>query len=206
MQVPGYNITMTLLDKDIREPLFDFLELQYGEVRFLEEKNMGRSRADILMVLRDAVYGIEIKSDADTYARLARQVRDYNRFCDCCIAAVGVKHAYHIAEHIPDWWGIITVDTEQGRPDFYIQREAQPNPKRSLAAKLSVLWRPELAHILAVKGLPKYKEKSAAFVRSRILEKIPEKELHGLISAELFERDYTTIAEEIASWKKTHGR
>ena len=71
-----------LYDRDIREPLFDFLEAYYGKVRILEEKQMGRSRADIVMVLPSALVGIEIKSDADTYARLKRQVRDYDQHFD----------------------------------------------------------------------------------------------------------------------------
>ena len=53
-----------LYDKDIREPLFDFLEAYYGKVRILEEKQIGRSRADIMMVISSHVVGIEIKSDA----------------------------------------------------------------------------------------------------------------------------------------------
>lgn len=69
-----------LKDKDIREPLFDFLEEQYGKVRIIEEKTMGKSRADVVMVLEEELVGIEIKSDADTYARLSRQVKDYDRF------------------------------------------------------------------------------------------------------------------------------
>ncbi len=59
-----------LLDKDIREPLFDFLEETYGKIRILEEKTTGRARADVVMITEDKLYGIEIKSDADTYARL----------------------------------------------------------------------------------------------------------------------------------------
>jgi len=58
-----------LKDAEIREPLFDFLEEQYGTIRILEEKNIGKSRADVMMVTEGALYGIEIKSDADTYAR-----------------------------------------------------------------------------------------------------------------------------------------
>ena len=38
---------MMLLDKDIREPLFEFLEERYGKVRILEEKTVGHSRADV---------------------------------------------------------------------------------------------------------------------------------------------------------------
>ncbi len=37
-------------DKDIREPLFEFLEETFGKVRIIEEKTMGRSRADIVMM------------------------------------------------------------------------------------------------------------------------------------------------------------
>lgn len=52
----------TILDKDIREPLFEFLEETYGKIRIIEEKTMGRSRADIVMVTTDSLWGIEIKS------------------------------------------------------------------------------------------------------------------------------------------------
>lgn len=36
-----------LLDKDIREPLFDFLEETYGKVRILEEKVTGSAQTVI---------------------------------------------------------------------------------------------------------------------------------------------------------------
>ena len=49
-----------LKDKDIREPLFDFLEEQYGKTRIIEEKTMGKSRADVVMVLEEELVGIEI--------------------------------------------------------------------------------------------------------------------------------------------------
>ena len=60
-----------LHDRDIREPLFEFLEDSFGRIRILEEKTMGRSRADIVMVTDHALFGLEIKSDKDTYVRLA---------------------------------------------------------------------------------------------------------------------------------------
>jgi len=101
-----------LRDRDIREPLFDFLEQTFGKVRIIEEKMMGRSRADVIMVIDDALVGIEIKSDADTYVRLARQVRDYERYYDYNYVVVGTSHAMHIEEHVPETWGIITVEME----------------------------------------------------------------------------------------------
>ena len=52
----GYDFRRTLYDKDIREPLFDFLEEYYGKIRIIEEKQIGSSRADIMMVMTEAVY------------------------------------------------------------------------------------------------------------------------------------------------------
>ena len=180
-----------LYDRDIREPLFDFLEECYGEIRILEEKQMGRSRADLVMVIPGAVVGIEIKSDADTYARLARQVKDYDQYFDYNYAVVGSSHAWHIEERVPGWWGIITVEEIEGRADFYVLRAARTNPRLDWKKKLSLLWRQELTHILELNGLPGYRDRSRQFVIGRIFECVPAELLAGQISEELFERDYT---------------
>lgn len=191
-----------LYDKDIRDPLFDFLEETYGKIRIIEEKQMGRSRADVVMVLPDAVCGIEIKSDADTYTRLKRQIRDYNQYFDCNYIVVGTSHAMHVEEHVPDWWGIITVEIENGRVDFYILRQARENPKRNRKKKLSMLWRPELAHIQEMNQMPKYRQKSKDFVIEKILAAVPEETLCRQVSEELFERDYNEIEEHINAYRK----
>ncbi len=195
-----------LYDKDIREPLFDFLEERYEKVRVIEEKQMGRSRADIVMVTPDVLTGIEIKSDADTYVRLKRQVRDYNRYFDFNYVVVGSTHGLHIEEHVPDWWGIITVEEIGAEADFYVLRQAKRNPGRDPKKKLSLLWRPELAHIQQLNGLPKYRDKSKAFVIEKILLKVPQEALDHQISEELFERDYTQIEETIREYKSTSKR
>lgn len=190
-----------LYDKDIREPLFEFLEERYGKTRMMEEKQIGRSRADILMVLPDSLVGIEIKSDADTYARLSRQVADYDLYFDRNFVVAGSAHAGHIEEHVPPWWGIITVEPAGGQADFYVLREAKVNPNRNRKQKLSLLWRPELAHIQERNHMPKYRDKSKWFVIRKILEQVPEERLDLQISEELFERDYTIIAEQIRAYK-----
>ena len=102
-------------DRDIREPLFEFLEDSFGKIRILEEKTMGRSRADIVMVTDKGLTGIEIKSDKDTYVRLKSQIKDYDKYYDRNIIVVGSSHALHVEEHVPQYWGIITVeDTGKG--------------------------------------------------------------------------------------------
>lgn len=195
-----------LKDKDIREPLFDFLEEKYGKTRILEEKRMGNSRADIVMVTPAALVGIEIKSDADTYARLVGQVQDYDRYYDCNFVVVGTSHAHHIKEHVPDHWGIITVEMEDGTPDFYVLRNASLNPYMEPKKKLSMLWRPELAHIQELNAMPKYAQKSKEFVIEKILQTVPEEILGPQICEELFERDYETILEVINAYRQARGQ
>ena len=195
-----------LYDKDIREPLFEFLEDRYGKVRLLEEQVMGQSRADIVMVVPKALYGIEIKSDADTYARLERQVRDYNLYYDYNMVVVGTSHAAHIEEHVPEWWGIITVEQDGAKTDFYLMREAQLNPKMDWSHQIEILWRPELAHIQELNRMAAYKQKSKRFVADKIVEKIEPEVLSEQLSEELFERDYTKIWETIQAFRKENGQ
>jgi len=162
-----------LYDKDIRDPLFDFLDEIFGKNRIIEEKQIGKSRADVMMILPESIWGIEIKSDADTYARLERQIKDYNRFFDYNMVVVGASHGKSIADHVPEYWGIITVEEIQEATvenslesrdillekvdslgdgiataasknlDFYMLRQPQRNPKR----EKKVLFRNQLSFL-----------------------------------------------------------
>ena len=195
--------TKILYDSDIREPLFDFLEEKLGKIRILEEKQMGRARADVVMVTERHLCGIEIKSDADSYARLKKQVRYYDQYYDRNIVVVGSTHVTHITEHVLGWWGIISVELIGNRMDYYVIREAQDNPKNQEDKKITILWRPELNRLLEVNGLPAYKQKSKAFVQKKLLERVPGELLWPQAMEELFERDYNTIREEIEEYRRS---
>nr|MCR5651542.1 hypothetical protein [Lachnospiraceae bacterium] len=58
--------------------------------------------------------------------------------------------------------------------DFYYYRKPQENPKVDMKQKISILWRPELAHIQELNGMHKYTDKSKRFVTERILATLPE--------------------------------
>lgn len=199
-------MSIDLRDRDIREPLFEFLEDFFGKIRILEEKTMGRSRADIVMVTERYLTGIEIKSDRDTYVRLGSQVKDYDKYYDRNVIVVGTSHAHHVEEHVPEYWGIITVEEVGGNLDFYILRNARDNPNRNMKRKLSLLWRPELFEIQTKMDMPKYKDKGKDFVIEKIFSLIPdrisEEELNFLISSILFERDYNTVNETLWEYRK----
>ena len=199
--------TEILYDKDIREPLFVFLEETYGKTRIFEEKRTGSARADAVMVTPEILYGIEIKSDADTYARLGKQVKNYDWYYDRNILVAGTSHAAHVKEHVPEWWGIITVEPdENGEADFYVLREAGANPKVRDRRKITILWRTELNRLLEKNGLPRYKEKSKFFVQDKLIEKVPGGILWPQAYEELFERDYNTIGQEIEEFRRNKRR
>ena len=195
-----------LCDHDIREPLFRFLEATYGKVRILEEKNTGDARADAVMVLDSLICGIEIKSDADTYSRLPSQVINYDAYYDANYIVIGLSHLRHIEEHVPSWWGIITSEYDGGQVDFYMERQPQPNPQMDPKKKISILWRPELNHILERTGLPAYRQKSKDFVQDTLLSKVDSSVLWQMVTDELFERDYTLINETINAYRAAHAR
>ena len=198
-----------LKDKDIREPLFDFFDEKFGKVRIIEEKQIAKSRADVMLVLEEKLIGVEIKSDADTYARLARQVKDYNKFFDYNYVVVGSSHSKHIEEHVPEYWGIIEAISKEESVEFNVLREPEINKRAQrtykMKRKLSILWRPELSHIQEINGMPKYKQRSKDFVITKIMEKVPWDLLHKQISEELFQRDYNIINQVIQDWKSTNN-
>lgn len=200
--MPLFRKDNMLHDKDIREPLFEYLEETQGKIRIIEEKNMGESRADVVMICPESITGIEIKSDADTYTRLEGQIKDYDKFFDYNILVVGSTHAASAGEHIPEYWGLISVEVIDEEIDIYKIRDPQINPKCDIKNKIRLLWRPELAHIQEICKLPVYKAKSKDFVREAIVQKVPRPLLDTLISDELFERDYNTIAESIKQYRQ----
>ena len=162
-----------------------------------------------MLVLEEKLIGVEIKSDADTYARLARQVKDYNKFFDYNYVVVGSSHSKHIEEHVPEYWGIIEAISKEESVEFNVLREPEINKRAQrtykMKRKLSILWRPELSHIQEINGMPKYKQRSKDFVITKIKEKVPWDLLHKQISEELFQRDYNTINQVIQDWKSTNN-
>ena len=71
---------------------------------------------------------------------------------------------------------------------------------------MSLLWKSELSHILAENSMPGYAHKSKKFIAEKLIARIPANELHKQISEELFERDYTTIRQEIQAYRASVGK
>lgn len=158
----------------------------HPKIRFFDELVIGNARADIVAVT-DRVTGYEIKGDTDTYARLPGQITEYSRYFEENYVVVGASHRRHVAEHVPDYWGIICL----GEDGFERVREAAQSPKFTWRKQLHLLWRNELGHILKQNGLPKYYNQRKPFLIKALLAHAPTDALRLQICEELFERDYT---------------
>ena len=195
-----------MYDEDIREELFFFLEEHFGKSRIIEEKVIGKARADCVLITESAFIGVEIKSDHDSYQRLSSQVKNYNDFFDYNILVVGTKHAHSAKDHVPPFWGIITVEEIEGKPDFYFWRREERNPFRDYAKKGSLLWKEELVSILEKFSYPLYKQKSKKFQFAYLRERIPEEVLDREMSEQLLEREYPEEEGVVKSKKRKRVR
>ena len=193
-----------MLDKDIREKLYDYLDERYGKVRTIEEKVILKSRADMLAIIDGEIIGIEIKSDSDTYTRLKTQIKDYERFCDKCYVAVGESHI-HVSEPVPEYWGIIVVSND----NVIVDRDASVSPKVKINNQLDILWRAELYAVQMKEGLPKLSNWKRRDIYKRLIDTCGEEQVKKDITEQLFERDYTIfdkIPEEYISDEKKSTR
>lgn len=182
-----------MLDPNIREALFWYLDNNYGKHRTFEEVPIHTSRADIYAVTEHGLIGFEIKSDNDTYSRLASQVKNYDVYFDINYAVVGKTHRKGVEKHIPDYWGIFCVYECGGTAAVELVRPHGENPKVKLKKQLELLWKRELFHILALNFMPGYPQKSKDFIRKKLIERVPENFLKAQMYEELFERDYTLL-------------
>lgn len=174
-----------MLDPQIRDKLFFEIETTSSKLRIFEEVIIGDSRCDFYAVT-DKLTGYEIKSDADSYARLRSQVKSYDKFFDENYLVVGASHRKSAEDHIPQYWGLICV----GEDGIETVRSASPNPKVMLKNQLRLLWKRELWNILDRYSLHKYKNCSRQYIMKKLIDCIDETLLKPEICAELFERDY----------------
>jgi hypothetical protein len=108
----------------------------------------GQVRADVAELTGDAIHLVEIKSAADTLARLPRQAALYSLVADRCTLAADAVHLDDAAELLPDWWGLAAVDDD----GLQVLRYGRPNPAPDPTTTAMLLWAPELAAALHAAG------------------------------------------------------
>jgi hypothetical protein len=175
--------------------IFDWLEEYFGKMRIFEESPIGNSRCDFFVVT-DKLTGFEIKSDADSYERLNKQIKDYDAYFDQNYIVVGNQHRKSVVKKVPNHWGILCVrDEEEGFLVDVIRRAIQ-NPKVKRDKQMRKLWHNELTSIANKLGTPVYMGKGKTTRIKGIIKNSKDSDLQQAICEELFERDYTNYDGE----------
>lgn len=192
--------SLKLKDADMRDILFSHYEDTASKLRIFEEFCIGKTRTDAMIVTENELIGIEFKSDKDTLDRLARQVKDYNRFCDKNYLVIGqhfIDRQDSLSEILPEFWGIYSVTmNENGSKKLELLREASPNPKCRIKNQLKILWRTELIHLVKgnkLGGVTAYNKKELG---DKLYKNIEKNALRQMICNELLERDYSIYKEK----------
>ena len=180
-----------LNDKDIRKIIYESFSVSKDTTRVLEEFPMGDSRADMLLVTKTKLIGLEIKSDRDSFVRLERQIRDYEKFFDTNYLVVGTYHVEEALRTVPSHWGIYEVyETEDGSYVLELVRGASMALKDNTEEKLYLLWRNELMKIVRDSRLAKGNLQRKDKMISKIVRGLTVPVIQSEVCNALIQREY----------------
>ena len=161
-----------MVDKEIRKILIEYLKGQYDKARIYQEKSIGSSICDLMLVY-DELIGFEIKSDGDNYQRLAEQINAYNKFFDKNYIVVGKTHKNSALNKAPIEWGILCIEDD----NITLVREAKQNKNVNRKSQLSILWNIELKNILVKNNLPLCAQKPKPYVIDKIYSGLDDRSI-----------------------------
>ena len=99
----------------------------------------GQARID-LVVVKGLIHGYEIKSDRDSLRRLNRQVSIYSKVLDRSTLVVGQHHLSDALDIVPNWWGVLLIESGAVEPCFKTVRRGRENPRRDPRSLVEFLW------------------------------------------------------------------
>lgn len=185
---------MITRDSDVRAALMRSVisdHLANPDTLVVEELglNRGSCRVDVAVV-NGLLHGYEIKSDADTLARLPLQVASYSAVLDKATLVVGVSHVARALPLIPEWWGVRTVRTgARGAVLIEPLRPARMNAGIEAAALALLLWRDELVEALTPLCVEKSKLRAPrAQLAQTLADVLPLKQLRPLVREQVKRR------------------
>ncbi len=157
---------------------------------WIDELPTGSTRADVVHVTEHFMHGYEVKGDGDTLARAPNQLRCYAEVYDFVTFVVTARHLPKLLPLLPAWVGILVA-----APDgLTSHRPARYNAAVQRPALAQLIWHAEVQQFLLARGLAgagtlRRREVAAflrtshtvplsalaAFVRARLLARLPER-------------------------------
>jgi hypothetical protein len=153
-----------LAERVVRAELAAYVERDCdGPFRIIHEFDLCQAEARIdVAAINGRLCGWEIKTAADTLARLPRQQEVYSRVFDRVWLVADARHLDRARALIPDWWGVIRIDPvgDDGCA-LRLVRRSRLNREIQPESVVRLLWRPEVMAELDDLGLAGGLERAA---------------------------------------------
>jgi hypothetical protein len=168
-------------DGEIRHALLAQMAEKHGSdpaTRVVSELSMclGEGRVDV-GVVNGVLSGFEIKSASDRLTRLPRQREVYERCLDFITIVTEEKWVASVADHVPDWWGIVVAAQDGGEVTLQRQRPSERNDAVDPLSLAQFLWRDEAAAVLHARGVPAPSRATRWDLWDLLVEHLPHDEL-----------------------------
>lgn len=145
---------------------------QQDDTVVLDELGVSRGEVRVdLAVVNGEIHGYEIKSERDSLRRLPNQVDIYSKVLDQATLVTAEGHLDAALAIIPDWWGVLCVDTTHAGLRFKSVRHSKTNPTRDARVLAEFLWLDDAIRLLEQHGLDRgVRSKPRRIVWDRISE------------------------------------
>jgi hypothetical protein len=142
--------TQRTTDKMTRPKLREFLSAYYGGYHVYEELAIDRHTTvvDFAVFSQKESVGFEIKSGRDSFTRLPRQVKSYDKFFTRNYIVIDDNHLARAQKAVPMYWGILLAYHDGQDIVIEIYRDADINPNQKKRTLLELLWKEETKALL----------------------------------------------------------
>ena len=186
-----------LRDRDIRTALDAALPRLHPGAFIRHEVGLcaGQRRVDVAVITREGMHGYEIKSDADTLARLAGQAEAYGRVFDRMSLVATERHLAAATAAVPPWWEILLA---QG-PALHQVRAGTGHTGVEAFALAQLLWREEALAELRARGAARGLSRARRWlVWTRLAQTVPLQELGAVVRDRLVARTWESAAQGVS--------
>src|SRR3972149_7855732 len=121
-----------------------------SDTLIIDELGLAHAKVRIdIAVINGSIHGFEIKSAADTLARLPKQLATYEECLEMLTIVCADKHVPEVRKLAPSWCGILKVSQgPRGAIEFTTLRASKKNPNVRAYRLAHLLWRPEAVAVL----------------------------------------------------------
>lgn len=190
--------TIAATEREIRDQLLSLLAERNTSSDVIAEEfrlDTGSSRIDVIQLGAELV-GYEIKSEQDTFARLANQLHAYNRVFDRLYLVCGPRHLAQALALLPSWWGILQASKRaDGSVELKAIRPSTSNSRQEAFSLASLLWREEALAVLESANITTPKKASSHLLWEQLANSVPMEQLRRAVMDSLCQRPrYSTDA------------